>query len=570
MTGPRRHQVRARHRAGHRPWTCPARRLECRAHGRTGPASVSYRGARRGIRLTVGLLAAVSILGFAVWTFVDRASPPEDLPASVVAYTADDLECRTATATVTDVSAPGYGGPVPHGWQSAQRCPSDSRPGALSPESDFAAQSAQLPGIGGVVGGLVGGGVTGIMETAIETVVNWVSKNLVDAAKSMILEFLGASTRPRVTAEEFIGPRGAYHSTASMATLLLIGCVMIGVGQGLWSGEPAQAMLRLLGDIPVAVLAILGFPWVVDQLVTISDVMSDWVLGNDLRTRNEILDLVVPFSGSPGGNVGYLIPRIFVYLGVALIYLELVVRNSLIYMVVALAPFSFMAITMPGAKLAARKAIEMVVAIILIKPAVFVELRVGLDLAHPGLGSPAADGDVWGKIFVGMAIVFIAAFMPWIIWRLMPVMEHAMVAQGVARAPFRAGMQAMQMAYFGSALAARGARGGAGGGRGRVFGQQSAGAGSGGGLGSPRSLAGAGASANGPSRPMARDGADAGSERRGTGRAETPSSSKSPPGPGLGERSLGGPRSGGRAQWGGPPPAPPGARQGPESPRGRS
>ncbi|WP_157472395.1 aminoglycoside adenyltransferase [Frankia sp. EAN1pec] len=516
------------------------------------------------------MLAVVSILGFAVWTFVDRSSSPEALAASVVASTADDPDCRTATATFTDVSVPGYGGPAPAGWQPAQRCPSDSRLGARSPESGFAAQPAQIPGIGGIVGGLVGGGITGVMETAVETVVNRVSQNLVDAAKSMILEFLGASTRPQVTAEEFIGPHGAYHSTASMATLLLVGCVMIGVGQGLWSGEPVQAMLRLLGDIPVAVLAILGFPWVVDQLVTISDVMADWVLGNDLRTRNEILDLVVPFSGGPDGNVGYLIPRIFVYLGVALIYLELVVRNGLIYMVVALAPLSFMAITMSGAKLAARKAVEMVVAIILIKPAVFVELRVGLDLAHPGLGSPAADGDAWGEIFVGMAIVFIAAFMPWIIWRLMPLMEHAMVAQGVARAPFRAGMQAMQMVYFGSALAGRGARGGAGGGRGRVFGQQPAGAGGGGGFGPPRSLTGTGASANGPTRPMTRDSSGAGSERRGTRRAETPSSSKPPSGPDLGERSLGDPRSGGRVRRGEPPPAPPGDRRGPESPRGRS
>ncbi|WP_230205025.1 aminoglycoside adenyltransferase [Parafrankia elaeagni] len=384
----------------------------------------------------------------------------------------------------------------------------------------------------------------------------------------MIGEFVAEPARPRVTAEEFIGPDGAYRSVASMATLLLVGCVMIGVVQGLWSGEPTQALLRLMANIPVAVLAILGFPWIVDQLVTVADVMADWVLRVDVQGADLIANLLVPFTEGSRGDLGKMIPRLFVYLGVVLIYLEFVARNGLIYIVVALAPLSFMAVTMPAAKVAARKAVELVVAIILIKPAAFIALRVGLDFARPGLEHPPTEGDAWGRTVAGLAIVLIAAFMPWIIWRLMPAMEQAMVAQGVARAPFRAGMQIMQQAYFGSALLGR-LRGGAGAGQGGMAGKPSTGAG-GGGLGPPRTLADAGTSANGSSRRMTRDSDGVGGERRGTGQSGTSASSNQQTGPGLRERSLGDPPPGRRRRSGGEPPSPPGGRRGPARPRGQS
>ncbi|MBE3200210.1 MULTISPECIES: hypothetical protein [Parafrankia] len=324
----------------------------------------------------------------------------------------------------------------------------------------------------------------------------------------------------------------------------------------------------------VAVITILGFPWIVDQLIAISDVMADWVLGGELRDPDLASDFLVPFDGGIGGTIGRLIPVVIVYLGIALIYLELVVRNSLIYVVVALAPLSFMAMTMPAAKAAARKSVELVVAVILIKPGVFVALRVGFDLGRPGLGRPSPDESVWGETFVGLAIVLIAAFVPWIIWRLVPMAEQAMIAQGLSRAPFRAGMQAMQLAYFGSALAGR-ARSGSGG----SGSKPGSGGNREGGLGPPRTLAGPGSSSSRSTRPMTRESDGLGDQRRGAGQAGIPGSVNRQSGPVLAERVLGDRPPGGRAAPADDPPPPPpprpdrqgpGGRRGPAGPRTRS
>jgi hypothetical protein len=42
----------------------------------------------------------------------------------------------------------------------------------------------------------------------------------------------------------------------------------------------------------------------------------------------------------------------------------------------------------------------------------------------------------------------LAAFMPFLVWRLMPLVTAAVVAQGVASGPLRAGAQAMQWQYY--------------------------------------------------------------------------------------------------------------------------
>jgi hypothetical protein len=429
-------------------------------------------------------------------------------------------------------------------------CPADGRPaGGTGPAAGgFVAQpTVNLPSLGG----LVGGGVAGVMQTAVKMVVGWFAATLVDSARSLVSDFLGASTHPRVTAAEFLGPHGAYHDVASMAVLLLIGCIMLAVIQGVMSGEPVQALARLGRDVPVAVLAIIGFPWLTDQMVTLSDVMADWVLPADTLSPTDIATIIVPFD-KPTGNVGTLLLAQLVFLLIVLIYLELVVRNALTYVTVALAPLSFAAMTIPAAKTAGRKVVELTVAIVLIKPGVFIALRVGIDLAGKQPGAGPVDGTSWGRIVTGIAIVAGAAFMPWIIWRLLPIAEQAAVAQGLSRAPFRGAMQAMQTAYWSTSLGSsllrsRGRAGGARAGTGPT-GQPTAG------LGRPGSLTPAPSTpAAGGQRGRRSAPGGAGPSTPPGGPAGRPAGGPSPqPRPGSAGTTTGGPAGTGAAAPGSP------------------
>ena len=60
-----------------------------------------------------------------------------------------------------------------------------------------------------------------------------------------------------------------------------------------------------------------------------------------------------------------------------------------------------------------------------------------------------------GALMTGVVAFGLAAFMPFLIWKLMPIVAAAVVAQGIASAPMRASQQAMQFAYYGQAAMAR-------------------------------------------------------------------------------------------------------------------
>ncbi len=313
----------------------------------------------------------------------------------------------------------------------------------------LSAATAAVDRIADVVGSASGS----VMGAAV----GWFTGSLIDGGRAVLremLRFADATTRPPVTAGAFLRPGGAYHTVASIAVVLLVGFVFLGVIQGLLVGE-GQPLLRLVRDIPVAVLAILGFPWLVDQLLTAADAVCAAILPSG-RTLTGTLDVVL-FGrfDRVGVGIGQVLLALLAFAVAVTVFVELVVRNVLVTVVVALAPLSFAAMVWPAARPAARRVAELTAAAILAKPAIFVALRVGLDLAA-GRSDAPADGAGWGQLIVGVAVVVVAAFMPWVVWRLMPAVESFAVAQGLSRAPARAGMQALQTAYWANMVRPRG------------------------------------------------------------------------------------------------------------------
>jgi hypothetical protein len=421
-----------------------------------------------------------------------------------------------------------------------------------------ATEPAFLPGIPG--GGLIPT-PDHITESAIKIAIKWFVGSLGDAVASLIGDFFTASTRPAVTASSFLAPGGAYHTVASVSALLLVGCIILGVIQALFSGEPGQAFARLARNVPLAVLALIGFPWLADRTLAVADVVALAVVPSaDVGKR-----LVDVMAFPPSHDIPGLMVTAMVFVGCILVYLELVVRDVLATVVVALAPLSFAAMAAQTARPAAGEVVKLGVAIAFSKPAIFIALRVGTDtlLDSDGGRDPAS----WGRYVAAMAVLAVAVFMPFLLWKLLPLAEAYALAQGASRAPFRAATQALQTAYWAQATGA------ALGGRGRTrtpAGAAAAGAGSGGpsgGIpGGPRSLptpsggpSGGGGrrtgGAAGPPTPSA-PGANPPAGPSGFPPPQAGGSGTPPTGP-AGPAGPGGGTGGGGA-GGGPPGAPPG------------
>jgi hypothetical protein len=140
------------------------------------------------------------------------------------------------------------------------------------------------------------------------------------------------------------------------------------------------------------------------------------------------------------------------------IWIELMVRSSLIYLLVAFSPLVFAASVWPSARGMLRRLVELLLAVILSKLAISIALSVGVA-ALGGTVTPGADGGVGefaaqslGNLVVGTAILAMAAFSPFIILKLIPVAEAAVVAQGISRAPLNTARSGMNTAYYGQSL----------------------------------------------------------------------------------------------------------------------
>ncbi|MDT3444467.1 hypothetical protein [Pseudofrankia sp. BMG5.37] len=314
----------------------------------------------------------------------------------------------------------------------------------------------------GWFGNLVGSGIQDVLKALIEVLVGAFR----DRTSDLLSELFAASTRPHLTASSYLAGNGPYHTVATFSGALLVGALLVGVIQGLLSGEPGQAFARMGRQLPVAVLAIAGLPWLVDRLLTIADALAGAVLPADTAATLTDRMALPPSQDAPG-----LLLTLVVFVGGVLLYMELIVRDTLVLIVVALAPLSLAASVLPAARAAAGQLARMVAAAVLAKPAIFLALRIGIDQLNEGANSDG--GTSWGQYLLGLTTVVVAVFMPAVVWRLIPIVEAYALAQGLSRAPFHAAQQTAQLAYWGRALGGAtrlGGGRGTGGGRGAAAG----------------------------------------------------------------------------------------------------
>lgn len=310
-----------------------------------------------------------------------------------------------------------------------------------------------IPGLGAAttVIGAVGGAVGGAVASVAKGILDQIGQGIADAVGSLFGEvsaFLTSSSSPQVTVGSFVGGNGAYHQVAQLAAVTMVLFMFFAVIQGVLAGDPVAMVGRMLRNVPLAVLAIFGFPWAVDQLVGLVDAVCASLLptGTTLTSIAGVYAADQVRAAVGGFGVPAILTELFVFLGGLLIYAELVVRAALVTVVVALAPLSFAAMVWPAARGAARKVVELVAAIVLSKLTIWVALAVGIGLFQTHAQSVAPSGQAWGQMISGAAIIGVAVFAPFVVWRLLPVAEAAMVAQGLSRMPGRAAMNTAQTA----------------------------------------------------------------------------------------------------------------------------
>ena len=306
--------------------------------------------------------------------------------------------------------------------------------------------------------------ISGIGDQIGQNVLDQFTRWIGDAAASVtnqVISFIGNATGVDL-AGAFGGnahTAAVFHKVLALSAVLMVGFVFLGVIHGLVKGDPGSIARVALVRVPMSIAGTVGLVAVTDLLLKVTDGASAFVISDapgDLAAFTQTITTAAAATGN--GAAGGLLGLVYL-IGALLCLMTLVVRSALIYLLIAIAPVLLAARVWPAAAGAWRKLCEIALALIVSKFAIALALGIGAALLADGttFGANSASGadsagQSIGKLAAGAAIMGVAAFCPFLLLKLMPLVETAVLAQGIGSAPIRGATQTTSMAFYGSSI----------------------------------------------------------------------------------------------------------------------
>lgn len=313
---------------------------------------------------------------------------------------------------------------------------------------------ADIPIIPDVVNQVIDSTAGWAWDKVTEGIANWVLGAVGDLVDGC-LNFLKTSARPNVEAAWFSGAGSPYATVRNLAGLLLLGFVFLAIIQGLIAGDAAGMVRRVAADLPAAVFGMVATVTVVAKLLELTDSLSTAVLQqSDGQALHFVSGFGASITSSTQGFAAVIVGLVAV-LAALMLWIELMIRSVLVYLLVALSPLGFAAMVWPATRGVLRRMVELLLAVVVSKLVVCIALSIGVaalagagTTAGPNAGVGDAAPQGLGALFVGAAILALAAFSPFLVLRLIPVAEAALVAQGVSRGPLRTAQASASNVYY--------------------------------------------------------------------------------------------------------------------------
>jgi hypothetical protein len=312
------------------------------------------------------------------------------------------------------------------------------------------------------------GAVTGVfsdvagwaVDSVIGAITSWVLAGVL-ALIEAVWSVIDTSTNPTPDAEWFSGPGSSpFEMALGIGGVMLLLTALAAVIRAVLAGSPGGIAKAVGRDLPVAVFTMFATIGFTSVMLDLTNAMSDWVWAGTRDEAQRSLDSLALLlrTGLPGLHFVAVALAVLVLLAMVFLWVVLYVREALLYLVIVFsAAFAWPMMVFPPLRDTAKKAAELLLALIICKPVITLALSVGVS----AMGSIGRNNDVsvvaqLGTLVAGVIVFGLAAFMPFLVWKLLPVAAAAVVAQGVTSAPMRAAQQGMQMQFYGRQLAGGG------------------------------------------------------------------------------------------------------------------
>ena len=276
----------------------------------------------------------------------------------------------------------------------------------------------------GAAAGAVGSSVVSLALTAA-------SASVLGAAKFALNEtgkVLGSTTSPQLRSTWF---SGTYWRMAGISAVLTLPFLFAAAVQALLRTDLSLLARAAFMHLPLAMLVVSIAAPMTMLLLAASDEMSAIVssaAGDESAHFLNAAALTVGGLSAIGSPFLAILIGLFTVAGAIVLWIELLMRETAVYVIVLMLPLAFAAFVWPARRVWAIRTLELLGALILSKFAIVAVLSLGGAALGSALGHPSVAN--W---LAGLVLVLMAAFMPWALLRLVPLAEVAGSAAGPLR-----------------------------------------------------------------------------------------------------------------------------------------
>ena len=221
---------------------------------------------------------------------------------------------------------------------------------------------------------------------------------------------------------------GHYRTMAGLAGVMVLPLLLAGVIQAIHRQSGTMLARSVLINVPLALLLTAVAVQLVQLGLSLTDAMSSAVAQGTGVDSGHLFDSVIKALGSPAGAAASAVaspasPPTFIVLlgglavvvGAFLLWVELLVRAAAVYVAVLFLPLALASLAWPAIAHWCRRLVDTLVALVLGKFVIVAVLSLAVGAVTGGGGFAA--------VLAGAALLLLAAFAPWALFRLLPFVE---------------------------------------------------------------------------------------------------------------------------------------------------
>ena len=266
----------------------------------------------------------------------------------------------------------------------------------------------------------IAGAASHLASDAASSVLSAIGAGLSDAATwvvNQVLVYMLSPSQPDVGSSTWIQlPLQLMEKVVFLLVLPILSAASIGPVLR----QDGRRLLRVWGiGLPVALFAGFAGSQLTDLALRATDAMSAVVVGGSPGQASAPFSGSVALAGAPGAPLFVqMLIAVLTLAGALLIWLELIIRSAGVYVATFFMPLTLLAYVWPATAGIAKRGVEVLVALVLSK---FV-IVASLSLGYSAMLQHKVDTQL-----AGAAILLLAGFAPFALFRLAPVVEAAAI-----------------------------------------------------------------------------------------------------------------------------------------------